>query len=481
MARIALLALALCALAVQAEERPNVVIIHTDDQGYADVGAYGATSFQTPNLDQMAAEGIRFTSAYAVANACSPSRAAILTGCYPVRVGLPDVLSPTKQQKGRADGLHPNEVTMAELLKPLGYATACVGKWHLGDIPEFLPLNQGFDAFFGLPYSNDMWPFHPTAKGFPDLPLMEGNDVIETNPDMNQLTTRYTEYAVRFITEHKDKPFFLYLAHSMPHVPLGVSEKFRGKSAQGMYGDVIMEIDWSVGEILRALKDAGLDERTMVVFTSDNGPWLSYGNHAGSAGPLREGKGTTWEGGHRVPCIVRWPGRIPSNQVSDAMIANFDFFPTVAEAAGAAVPDDRVIDGKSLWPLLEGKPGAGTPHEYFYYYGRSELQAVRKGPWKLHLPHVYRSLDVAQGADGLPAAYVQREIPLALYNLSEDIGEQHDQAAGSREVVRELLSAAEAFKAAMAVEARPAGLVLPPAPPEAASVEAAPAGATTSR
>jgi arylsulfatase A-like enzyme len=319
-----------------------------------------------------------------------------------------------------------------------------------------------------------MWPFHPTAKDFPDLPLMEGNEVIESNPDMNQLTTRYTEYAVRFITEHKDKPFFLYLAHSMPHVPLGVSEKFRGKSAQGIYGDVIMEIDWSVGEILRALKEGGIDEKTMVIFTSDNGPWLSYGNHAGSAGPLREGKGPTWEGGHRVPCIVRWPGRIPANQVTDKMIANFDFFPTVAEAAGTTVSADRIIDGKSLWPLLEGKPGAGTPHEYFYYYGRSELQAVRKGPWKLHLPHVYRSLDVAQGADGLPAEYIQREIPLALYNLSEDIGEQHDQAAGSREVVRELQAAADAFKAAMAAESRPAGrVVMPPAPPETASSEAA--------
>lgn len=480
MARVTVVLLALCALTLQAEERPNVVIIHTDDQGYADVGAYGATTFQTPHLDRMAAEGIRFSSAYAVANACSPSRAALLTGCYPVRVGLPDVLGPSQRQNGRAVGLHPDEVTLAELLKPLGYATACVGKWHLGDIPEFLPLNQGFDAFFGLPYSNDMWPNHPTTKDFPALPLMEGNEVIESNPDMNQLTTRYTEYAVKFIAEHQENPFFLYLAHSMPHVPLGVSDKFRGKSAQGMYGDVIMEIDWSVGEILRALEEAGLDRQTMVIFTSDNGPWISYGNHAGSAGPLREGKGTTWEGGHRVPCIVRWSGRIPANQVCDKMIANFDFYPTVAEAAGAALPADRIIDGKSLWPLLEGRPGAGTPHEYFYFYGRNELQAVRKGPWKLHLPHEYRTLEVPPGADGLPAPYVQKRIPRALYNLSEDIAEKHDQAAGSRFVVQELEAAAEAFQAAMAVEARPAGRYEPPAPPEAAPSETAPAGSIPS-
>jgi arylsulfatase A-like enzyme len=244
----------------------------------------------------------------------------------------------------------------------------------------------------------------------------------------------------------------------MPHVPLGVSDKFRGKSAQGLYGDVIMEIDWSVGEIMRTLREAGLEQSTMVIFTSDNGPWISYGNHAGSAGPLREAKGTTWEGGHRVPCIVRWPGRIPANQVCDKMIANFDFYPTIAEATGAVLPTDRIIDGKSLWPLLEGRPGAGTPHEYFYFYGRDELQAVRKGPWKLHLPHSYRTLEVPAGTDGLPAPYVQRDTPLALYNLTEDIAEKHNQAAGSRFVVEELQAAAETFKAAMALEARPAGL-----------------------
>lgn len=446
----------------KAAEHPNVVVIHTDDQGYADTGAYGATGFQTPNLDQMSAEGIRFTSAYAVSNACSPSRAAMLTGCYPMRVGIPDVLGPSKKQNGHAVGLHPNEITMAELLKPLGYATACIGKWHLGDIPEFLPMNQGFDVYFGLPYSNDMWPNHPTAKDYPDLPLMEGNDVVELNPSMDQLTTRYTEHAVQFIRDNKDHPFFLYLAHNMPHVPLGVSDKFRGKSAQGLYGDVIMEIDWSVGEILRTLKEAGLDDRTLVVFTSDNGPWLSYGNHAGSAIPLREGKGTTWEGGHRVPCIVRWPGKIPAGQVCDKMIANFDFYPTVAEATGAPLPTDRVIDGKSLWPLLSGTPGAGTPHEYFFFYGRSELQAVRKGPWKLHLPHQYRSLDGPAGSDGLPAPYIQRETPLALYNLTEDVEEKHNQASGSESVVQELQAATEAFKAALLVEARPAGRYDPP-------------------
>lgn len=458
--------LALSLPSVALASPPNVVLIHTDDLGYRDVGVYGATEFQTPHLDKMAAEGIRFTSAYAVSNACSPSRAALLTGCYPVRVGLPDVLGPSVRT-GKAVGLHPDEITMAELLKPLGYATACVGKWHLGDVPEFLPLNQGFDEFFGLPYSNDMWPKHPTAQGFPDLPLMEGDGTIELNPDMDQLTTRYTERAIQFIEKNAEGPFFLYLAHSMPHVPLGVSEKFRGQSAQGLYGDVIMEIDWSVGEILRVLRERGIDERTMVIFTSDNGPWLSYGNHAGSALPLREGKGTTWDGGHRVPCIVRWPGKIPTGQVRDNMIANFDFYPTVAGLAGAKVPDDRIIDGKDIWPLLSGDPEAGTPHEYFYFFGRSELEAVRKGPWKLHLPHAYRSLDPALplATDGIPAPYIQLETPLALYNVVEDIGEKHVNNTWSRNVIRELQEAAEVFKVTLDKEARPAGVkeLAPPA------------------
>ena len=459
---IGFLALAASLFAFAAQAAPNFVVIFADDQGYADTGLYGATEFETPHLDQMAREGIRFTNFYSPANACSPARAALMTGCYPVRVGIPNVLGPSIRSKGNPVGLNPDEVTIAEVLKAAGYATACIGKWHLGDIPEFLPTNQGFDSFFGLPYSNDMWPKHPTAKDYPDLPLLNGTDVVELNPDMDTLTTRYTEKAVEFIKTNKDHPFFLYLAHSMPHVPLGVSDKFRGKSKQGMYGDVIMEIDWSVGQILDTLKALGIDGNTMVIFTSDNGPWLSYGNHAGSARPLREGKGTTWDGGHREPCIVRWPGQIPAGQVSDTMIANFDFFPTIAARAGAVVPHDRIIDGVDIWPVLTGA-AESPPHDYFYFYLRSEFQAVRKGPWKLHFPHEYRSLKDQPGNDGTPGPYIQKQTPLALYNLDEDISESTDVSAAHPDIVQELQAAGEAFSATLVKEARPAGEKAPSA------------------
>lgn len=451
---LALLAVAL--LAPFAVAKPNFIIVYTDDQGYGDTGLYGATTFDTPNLDRMANEGIRFTSFYSMANACSPARAALLTGCYPVRVGIPNVLGPTKRNQGNATGLHPDELTLAEVLQAQGYATACFGKWHLGDIPEFMPLNQGFDEYYGIPYSNDMWPNHPTATGYPDLPLYNGTQVVEWNPDMDSLTTRFTEKAVDFIQRHHDQPFFVYLPHPMPHVPLGVSDTFRGKSSQGLYGDVIMEIDWSVGQLLGTLKRLGIDENTVVVFTSDNGPWLSYGNHAGSAGPLREGKGSTWDGGHRVPCIVRWPGAIPAGQVRDTMIGNFDFFPTLAALAGAELPQDRVIDGRDIRSVLAG-PSGDSPHEYLFFYLQGELQAVRKGPWKLHLPHEYRSLAGEPGADGKPVRYVQKTTPLALYNLESDIAEAVDVSGAHPDIVAELQAAMTDFLARMEAEKRPAG------------------------
>ena len=445
--------------AIPAYALPNFIVINTDDQGYADAGSYGATDFETPHLDQMAAEGIRFTSFYCPANGCSPSRAGLLTGCYPVRVGIPHVLGPSKKQKDRPPtGLHPDEQTIAEVLKAKGYATACVGKWHLGDLPQWMPTNQGFDSFFGLPYSNDMWPKHPTATGYPDLPLIENDKVVEYNPDMDQLTTRYTEKALAFIRANPDRPFFLYLAHSMPHVPLGVSDKFRGKSKQGMYGDVITEIDWSVGEVIRTVKELGLDDNTMIIFTSDNGPWLSYGNHAGSALPLREGKGTTWDGGQRVPFIVRWPGKIPAGQVNDAMAVNFDVLPTIAARAGLTPPADRVIDGQDLWPLLSGEKDAKTPHEAFFFFRGPDIVAVRQGPWKLHRPHGYRSLDGGEGGkDGLPVKYAQRETPLALYNLDTDISERRNVADAHPEIVARLQALMDGFDATMEEEARPAG------------------------
>ena len=297
-----------CGLPAAAEqaERPNIVLVFADDLGYGDLGCYGAAGYQTPNLDRLAKEGVRFTDFYVAQAVCSASRAALLTGCYSNRVSILGALGPNDRH-----GINDSEVTLAELLKTRGYATAIYGKWHLGHHPQFLPTRHGFDEYFGLPYSNDMWPKHPETKAFPDLPLIDGEKTVERNPDQNHLTTWYAEHAVRFIERHHDQPFFVYLAHNMPHVPLHASDKFRGQTARGLFGDVIEEVDWSVGQVLKALERLGLDERTLVIFTSDNGPWLSYGDHAGSAGPLREGKGTSFDGGVREPCVMRWPGKIP--------------------------------------------------------------------------------------------------------------------------------------------------------------------------
>ena len=421
---------------------PNFVVILTDDQGYADVGCFGAKGFETPNLDRMAAEGVRFTDFYAAAASCTPSRAALLTGCYPQRVSLPHVLGP-----GAKIGINSEEQIIPEVLKPLGYATACYGKWHLGHHSKFLPTHHGFDDYFGLPYSNDMWPRHPERpEAYPDLPLVEGERVIEYNPDQTKLTTWYTERAVSFIKKNKDRPFLLYLPHSMPHVPLHVSDKFKGKSKQGLFGDVIMEIDWSVGQILSTLKRFGIDRQTLVIFCSDNGPWLSYGDHAGSAKPLREGKGTTFDGGQREPTIMRWPGKIPAGTVCNEMASTMDILPTLAKLAGAELPSRRV-DGKDIWPLMSAQRGAKSSHEAFFYYRGWALEAVRSGKWKLHLPHSYRSLGGRQGGTGgQPVKYEQAKIGLALFNLQQDVGEQHDVSAQHPEVVKRLLSLAEKMR-----------------------------------
>ena len=325
---------------------------------------------------------------------CSASRAALLTGCYPSRIGIHGALGPNAKH-----GLNASEMTLAELLKQKDYATGMAGKWHLGRPQPFLPVHHGFDEYFGLPYSNDMWPYHPEARpgAYPPLPLIEGDQVIRrevTPADQTQLTTWYTERAVRFIERHRARPFLIYLAHSMPHVPLFVSDKFKGKSKQGLYGDVIMEIDWSVGEVMKTLKRCGLEKDTLVIFASDNGPWLSYGNHAGSPGPLREGKGTNWEGGTRVPCIMRWPGKLPRGKTSDAMFMNIDLLPTIANLVGTQPPAHK-IDGLDVWSLLAGKKGATNPHAaYFYYYHQGQLEAVVSGDgrWKLQLPHAFRTL-----------------------------------------------------------------------------------------
>jgi arylsulfatase A len=421
---------------------PNFVIVFIDDMGYADVGCFGAQGYETPNIDRLAAEGMRFTDFYAASSVCTPSRAALLTGCYPQRVGLPNVLGPRAKI-----GISDQEVTIAQMLKPLGYATACYGKWHLGDEPQFLPTHHGFDEYFGLPYSNDMWPRHPeNPRGYPELPLIEGDKIIRLDPDQTQLTTWYTERAVQFIEKNKDRSFFLYLPHSMCHVPLFVSDKFKGKSKRGLFGDVIMELDWSVGQIMSTLKRVGVDKNTMVVFCSDNGPWLSYGDHAGSAKPLREGKGTTFDGGQREPTIMRWPGRIPAGKVCREPVCTMDILPTIARLTGAKPPDHK-IDGKDIWPVIAGQSGARSPHEAFFYYQGWALEAVRSGKWKLHLPHGYRTLAGRPGGTGgIPAKYEQATIGVALFDLENDIGEQHNVADQHPDVVERLTRMADRMR-----------------------------------
>jgi len=435
---------------------PNLVIILTDDQGYADVGVFGAKGFETPNLDRLASEGRVFRNFHVAQPVCSASRCALLTGCYPNRLGIHGALGPRSKV-----GISSNEMTLAELVKQRGYATAIFGKWHLGDSPQFLPLHHGFDEYFGLPYSNDMWPKHPDQvklppndqrrkSGYPDLVMYDGDKVVIpqiTHEDQNQLTTWYTEHAVRFIEQNKDRPFFLYLAHNMPHVPLHVSDKYRGKTVRGLYGDVIEEIDWSVGQVMDALKRVGVEDRTWVIFTSDNGPWLSYGDHAGSAYPLREGKLTNWEGGTREPCIMRYPGKIPAGTESWQMVMAIDLFPTIAKLIGAELPK-HTLDGLDVWPILSGKRHAKNPHAaYWFYFEVNQLQAVATGDgrWKLQLPQTYNTLGGKPGGHGgAPVPYEHRKLEKAeLYDLVNDISEANDVADKNPKIVKLLETEAE--------------------------------------
>ena len=433
---------AIAAAQEKAKRPPNVIIIYADDMGYADLGCFGAKKIKTPHLDKMAKEGMRLKSFYVAQAVCSASRAALLTGKYSNRAGILGALGPATKT-----GLAREHVTIAEMLKALGYSTSMIGKWHLGHRPEYLPTQRGFDEYYGLPYSNDMWPKHPTSKLFPDLPLIEGEKTIALNPDQSKLTTDYTDRAIQFIQKNKDRPFFLYLAHNMPHVPLFVSERFKGKSEQGLYGDVIMEIDWSVGQILATLKDLGIDDNTLVIFTSDNGPWLSYGNHSGSAGVLREGKGTAWECGVRVPFIARWPGHIPAGKTSDVPAMTIDILPTVARATGAKLPAGK-LDGKDITPILRGEAGAKSPHDAYYFYWNHELHAVRSGPWKLYFPRTYRTLEGSKaGTDGQPGAYKDVKAGLELFNLDADLSERTDVAARNADVVRRLEQLADVMRA----------------------------------
>ena len=402
------------ALAKAAGERPNFVVIFTDDQGYQDIGCFGAPKIKTPNLDRMAAEGMKFTDFYVAAPICSPSRAALLTGCYPIRTGVTRVLFPRD-----STGLKPGMKTIADVLKTRGYATACIGKWHLGHKPPHLPTFHGFDSYYGIPYSNDMRP----------TPLMRNTETVEEPANQATLTQRYTQEAVAFLKANRDKPFLLYVPHTMPHVPLAASEAFKGKSAGGLYGDVIEEIDWSTGEILKTLKDLGLDSKTLVIYTSDNGPWLSKKDKGGCSLPLRDGKFSTYEGGFREPCIMRWPGTIPTAAVCAETALTMDLLPTLARLAGADLPAGYKLNGKDISALMT-IPGAKTPHEAFFYYRGWALEAVRSGKWKAIL--------YAKGADGQPAK------PHDLYDLKADIGEKRNVAAANPDVVTRLAALAEA-------------------------------------
>ena len=448
---------------IHADKTPNVVVIFIDDMGYADIGPFGAKAYPTPHLDRMADEGRKFTDFYVTQAVCSASRAGLLTGCYNVRVGIHGALGPKSSH-----GINANEVTLAEICKQKGYATACYGKWHLGHHEKFLPMQHGFDDYFGLPYSNDMWPYHPGVlhlpmkerlKKWPHLPLIEKNKVINpkvTAKDQELLTTQYTERAVSFIEKNKDKPFFVYLPHSMVHVPLYVSDKFKGKSKAGLFGDVMMEVDWSVGRILETLRKNKLDKNTLVIFTSDNGPWLNYGDHAGSATPLREGKGTMFDGGCRESTLAWMPGTIPPGSVCKEPAMTIDILPTIAHLIKAKLPRHR-IDGKNIWPLFTSNK-AKSPHEAYYFFYGNQLQAVRAGKWKLHFPHGYRTMAGRPGGKGgIPTNYSQAKIGLSLFDLEKDIGETTDLKDEFPEITEELSNLGKAFHANLQKTKRPSG------------------------
>jgi arylsulfatase len=442
-------------IAQQKSSTPNIVLIFMDDMGYGDLSCYGALDINTPNIDQLASEGIRFTNFLSSQAVCSASRASIMTGCYANRVGISGALFP-----GSKVGLASNEMTMAELLKQKNYATAIYGKWHLGDAKQFLPLQQGFDEYLGIPYSNDMWPVNydgtpadstSSKSKLPQLPLIKNNDKwleIKTLEDQSTLTERYTTAAEAFIKKNKNKPFFLYLPHSMPHVPINASPAFRGKSKQGLYGDVIQEIDASVGRILKTIKENGLDNNTLVIFTSDNGPWINYGNHAGSTGGLREGKGTSFEGGQRVPGIIRWKGTIQPNIVSNQLASTIDLFPTIAAITKTSLPNKK-IDGVSILPILQGDKNATPRKTFLYYYRKNSLEAVRIDNWKLVFAHPSRSyLNQLPGMNGYPGkAPEDVAMPLALYDLRRDPAENYDIKDMHPDIVKKLQALAEEARA----------------------------------
>jgi arylsulfatase A-like enzyme len=448
---LALFALAFCPIASDADDepagspRPNFVVILIDDMGYGDIGPFGSKLNRTPCLDRMAAEGMKLTSFYA-APVCTPSRAQMMTGCYAKRVSLPNVLGPVSQI-----GISSSERTVAELLKQQGYATMCVGKWHLGDQPEFLPTRHGFDHYVGLPYSNDMGGSGRPGDRNPPVPLLRDQRVVEAPVQQDKLVERYTDAAVKFITANKDRPFFLYLPHTAVHVPIHPGKAFQGKSANGRYGDWVEEVDWSTGRVLDTLRALKLDSRTLVLFTSDNGPWRSKGKDAGVAGPLRGGKTSTWEGGVREPTIAWWPGRIAAGTACDAMMSEMDVLPTLVRLAGGAVSRRRVIDGKDVWPLLSGQ-SQQSPHEALFYFSSNRLEAVRSGAWKLAIVE-----QIEHGVDK-PKKPSTTPFTPKLFNLDADIGETTDVAARHPDVVKRLLGYIQQMDADLGVTRRGPGV-----------------------
>ena len=418
------------------EKSPNIVFILTDDLAYADLSSYGSEFIETPNLDKMADDGVKMTSYYAAQAVCSASRAAILTGCYPNRLGISGAFGPKSKR-----GINPDEFLLSEMLKENNYKTGIFGKWHLGDAEKFLPTNHGFDEFYGILFSNDMWKFHPERpEGYPDdLMLYRNETPIQSIIDQSDLTKDITDESIRFIEKNKDNQFFLYIAHPQPHVPLFASKDFNGSTGNGLFADVISEIDFSVGRVIEALEKNNLTENTIVVFTSDNGPWLSYGDHAGSSGIYREGKGTAWEGGQRVPCIIKYPFEIKANTIIDEPVMGIDWMPTFSHITGSKLSDNK-IDGKNIWPLLTQKENKSPHKELYFYYRQNELHAVRSGNWKLYFPRSYRTLNGKPGGkDGMPVKYEYNEVKSnELYNLKEDPSEMKNVYMENIEKAKEL-------------------------------------------
>jgi len=433
------------AISLQAADYTNFIVINLDDVGYGDFSYNGAYGYQTPNIDRMASQGMRFTHFLAAQPISGASRAALLTGCYPNRIGFSGAPGPDSPY-----GINADEMTMGELVKQQGYATAIFGKWHLGDAEKFLPLQNGFDEYYGLPYSNDMWPFHPQQGSifhFPDLPTIEGNKIIGYNTDQTKFTTDYTTRSIEFIKKNKNKPFFLYLAHSMAHVPLAVSDKFKGKSEQGLYGDVMMELDWSIGQVLNTLRALHLEENTLVILTTDNGPWTNYGNHAGSAGGLREAKAVTFDGGNRVPCVMYWKGTIEPGSTTNKLASNMDLFPTLSEISGAPLPNHK-IDGVSLLPLIKQEKKANPRKSFVYYFNQNDLEAVTDGRYKLVFPHTYTTYtEYEPGQDGQPGNLSTLKVHKPeLYDLRRDPGERYNVITQHPEEITKLNKIADEMR-----------------------------------